>query len=90
MGRQDETTEPGGERAAPNRWWEGSMTIAMDELDVSFLTPTGAPIWQPLGCEVVRSAGEPATLDDGWSEIALQLEWDRMWAELGSLIDGEH
>jgi hypothetical protein len=64
------------------------MTIAMDELDVAFLASTGAPNWQPLGSDDMthHSAPSPAsvTADDGWTEIARQIELDRIWAELAA------
>ena len=62
------------------------MILAMDELEVAFLAATGAPLWQPLGSNDIASDAASslacATADDGWTEIALQIELDRVWAEL--------
>ena len=61
------------------------MTIAMDELDVAFLPATGAPLWHPL--EIDRSTGAGSTTaDDVWTELALQIELDRSWEEIVSLL----
>jgi hypothetical protein len=64
--------------------------IVMDELDLAFLVPAEAPKWQPLaGADVAAVVGEwPATMteDDGWTEIALQFELDRVWAEMEALF----
>jgi hypothetical protein len=61
------------------------MTLAMDELEVAFLTPAGAPLWQPLERDdVAGDAAACVAADDGWTEIAHQLELDRVWAELAA------
>jgi hypothetical protein len=62
--------------------------IAMDELDLAFLTPAEAPAWQPFPADdAVLSDGWPATKDEEWTEIALQFELDRVWAEVTELFD---
>ncbi|HEY7030203.1 MAG TPA: hypothetical protein VH482_02700 [Thermomicrobiales bacterium] len=65
------------------------MTIAMDELDVAFLAPAGAPIWQPIGGDEAtgQAASSTADADDGWAEIARQIELDRIWAAVAALFE---
>jgi hypothetical protein len=67
-----------------------AMAIAMDELDVAFLAPTDAPLWQPLGYDELPrldDGRQPTAADSGWSEVALELEQDLVWAEVVALLE---
>ena len=68
------------------------MTIAMDELDLAFLTPTDAPIWEPLGSDgIVGWDGELQfpLADAGWNAVATELEKDLVWAEVVALLEAD-
>ncbi len=72
------------------------MAIAIDELDLAFLVPTDAPLWQPLksdepprldGRSLLTMATSGAPSDSGWNAVARELEQDLVWAEVVALLE---
>ena len=69
--------------------------MAMDELDMAFLMPTDAPLWQPLANDEAfrfvggSHVGSVTPGDSGWSEVAVELERDLVWAEVVAMLEDE-